>query len=38
MQYLVSLGNPTNILVLGKAFLKDMEDQRVNIEKNLKAA
>jgi hypothetical protein len=34
----VSLDNPTNKVVLGLEFLKDMEDQMVRIKKNLKAS
>ena len=34
----VSWDNPTNRVALGLELLKDMEDQVVNIKKNLKAA
>jgi hypothetical protein len=34
---LVSWDNPTNRVLLGPEFLKDMEDQMVKIKQNLKA-
>jgi hypothetical protein len=34
----VSWDNPTNRVVLGPELFKDMEDQVVNIKKNLKVA
>jgi hypothetical protein len=34
----VSWDNPTDRMVLGPEFLKDMEDQMVKIKQNLKAA
>ena len=34
----MSWDNPTDRVVLGSEFLKDMEDQMVKIKKNLKVA